>query len=175
MPEVTGDAEQGDLEARFREALEKDRRQAEQLRQNARAVFRALQAWLGVGSQEEWLKVCEESQQEYESGQFLLERLGAERRLEPKLLATLLSLRRRLMAELGITTAAETMLVDLAILSYYHTVRAQRWIGDLALLAYTGEAEHRDRSMVNAPIGGRDRSEATLVGRSAVELALLSP
>jgi len=41
--------------------------------------------------------------------------------------------------------------------------------------AYTGEAEHRDRSMVNAPIGGRDRSEATLVGRSAVELALLSP
>jgi hypothetical protein len=43
------------------------------------------------------------------------------------------------------------------------------------LAAYTGEAEHRDRSMVNAPIGDRDRSEATLVGRSAVELALLSP
>ncbi len=41
--------------------------------------------------------------------------------------------------------------------------------------AYTGEAEHRDRSIVNAPIGDRDRSEATLAGRSAVELALLSP
>jgi hypothetical protein len=41
--------------------------------------------------------------------------------------------------------------------------------------AYTGEAEHRDRSNVNAPIGDRDRSEATLAGRSAVELALLSP
>jgi predicted ATP-dependent serine protease len=39
--------------------------------------------------------------------------------------------------------------------------------------AYTGEGEHRDRSMVNAPIGDRDRSEATLAGRSAVELALL--
>jgi hypothetical protein len=41
--------------------------------------------------------------------------------------------------------------------------------------AYTGEAEHCDRSNVNAPIGDRDRSEATLAGRSAVELALLSP
>jgi hypothetical protein len=29
--------------------------------------------------------------------------------------------------------------------------------------------------MVNAPIGDRDRSGATLAGRSAVELALRSP
>jgi hypothetical protein len=30
--------------------------------------------------------------------------------------------------------------------------------------AYSGEAEHRDRLIVNAPIGDRDRSEATLAG-----------
>jgi hypothetical protein len=41
--------------------------------------------------------------------------------------------------------------------------------------AYSGEAEHPDRFIVNAPIGDRDRSEATLAGGSAVELALLSP
>ncbi|HET9492333.1 MAG TPA: hypothetical protein VFR64_21625, partial [Methylomirabilota bacterium] len=41
--------------------------------------------------------------------------------------------------------------------------------------AHTGEAEHPDRPIVNAPIGDRDRSGATLAGRSAVELALLSP
>jgi hypothetical protein len=40
--------------------------------------------------------------------------------------------------------------------------------------AYFGEAEHPDRPIVNAPIGDRDRSGATLAGRSAVELALLS-
>src|SRR6266849_6873563 len=34
--------------------------------------------------------------------------------------------------------------------------------------AYTGEAEHSDRPIVNAPIGDRDRSGATLAGRSAV-------
>ena len=49
-------------------------------------------------------------------------------------MATLLALRRRLIAEWGITTAAEMILVDLALLSYYQTLRAQRWIGDLALL-----------------------------------------
>ena len=32
--------------------------------------------------------------------------------------------------------------------------------------AYTAEAEHRDRSIVNAPIGDRDRSGPTLAGRS---------
>ena len=30
--------------------------------------------------------------------------------------------------------------------------------------AYSGEAEHLDRLIVNAPTGDRDRSEATLVG-----------
>ena len=55
--------------------------------------------------------------------------------------------------------------------------------GDLAVrerprllpTAYTGEAERQDRPIVNAPIGDRDRSGATLAGRSAVELPLLSP
>jgi hypothetical protein len=32
------------------------------------------------------------------------------------------------------------------------------------MCAYSGEAEHRDRLIVNAPIGDRDRSEATLAG-----------
>jgi hypothetical protein len=79
MPDVTSDAERGDIEARFRAALEKDRRHAEQLRRDARAAFRVLEGWQRIGSQEKWVKVCEESQEEYQSGQFLLERLGARR------------------------------------------------------------------------------------------------
>jgi hypothetical protein len=53
--------------------------------------------------------------------------------------------------------------------------RAPKCVELLGYSAYTGEAEHPDRPIVNAPIGDRDRSEATLAGRSAVELALLSP
>jgi hypothetical protein len=48
-------------------------------------------------------------------------------------MATILALRQRLIAESAITTAAETMLVDLAVLSYYHTLRVQGWIGHLAV------------------------------------------
>ena len=33
------------------------------------------------------------------------------------------------------TTAAEAMLVDLAVLNYYPALRGQGWIGDLALAA----------------------------------------
>jgi hypothetical protein len=64
---------------------------------------------------------------------FLLERLGAQRYLDPKLMATILSLRQRLRDEWAITSAAETMLVDLALLSYYDALRVQGWTDDLAV------------------------------------------
>jgi hypothetical protein len=133
MADVTDDPEGGDMEARFREALEKGRRQAEQLRRNAWAVWRAMEGWQRVRTEEEWVKIWEESREEYKSGRFFLERLGAERHLDPKLMATLWSLRQRLIAEWGISTAAEMMLLDLALLGYYHALRVQGWVGDLAL------------------------------------------
>ena len=125
--------EGGDIEPTLREALEKEHARAKQLRWNTRATYRAMEGWQRVRSEEDWVRVCEEGREAYESGQFLLERLGAERYLDPQLMATILSLRQRLIAESGITTAAETMLVDLAVLNYYHALRVQGWIGDLAL------------------------------------------
>jgi len=92
-----------------------------------------MKGWQRVASEEDWLRIIEESHEAYESGGFLLERLGADRFLDPNLMATILALRQRLIAESAITTAAETMLVDLAVLSYYHTLRVQGWIGDLAV------------------------------------------
>jgi hypothetical protein len=86
-----------------------------------------------VASEQDWLRIVEESREAYESGAFLLERLGAERYLEPKLMANILALRQRLLGEWAITTAAETMLVDLALLSYAHALRVQGWSEDLAL------------------------------------------
>jgi hypothetical protein len=143
MKDITAEAERGDIEptlrdvddsdAQLRAALEKDGQRAQQVRRNARATYRAMEGWQGVRSEEDWLEVCADSQEQYESGGFLLERLGAERHLDPKLMATLLSLRQRVIAEWGITTAAEAMLVDLAVLNYYHALRVQGWIGDLAL------------------------------------------
>ncbi len=103
MTDMMAKAERGDIEptlrdaddsdAELRAALEKDRQRAQQLRRNARATYRAMEGWQGVGSEEDWLKVCADSQEQYESGRFFLERLGAERHLDPKLMATLGSLR----------------------------------------------------------------------------------
>src|SRR5258706_2080447 len=103
MTAMRDETERGDLEptlhdaddsdAQLRAALEKDRRQARQLRWNTRATYRAMAGWQHVGSEEDWLKVCADSREQYETGQFLLERLGAERYLDPQLMTTLLSLR----------------------------------------------------------------------------------
>ena len=124
-----------------------------------------MEGWQRVRSQEDWVRINEEACEEYESGRFLLERLGAERYLDPKLMATILSLRQRLIAEWRVTTAAETMLVDLAVLSQYHALRVQGWIGDLAVRiereffgddAFTEMAKERfrraDRLAVEEPV-----------------------
>jgi hypothetical protein len=133
MSDMMNDPKSGALEPIRTEALDTARPPAQQLRWNARATHRAMEGWQRVQSQEDWERINEESGEQYESGAFLLERLGAERVLDPRLMATILALRQRLIAESGITTAAETMLVDQAVLSYYHTLRVQGWIGDLAV------------------------------------------
>src|SRR5260370_16271769 len=143
MTNMPDESERGDLEptlrdaddndAKFRAALEKDRQRAQRVRWNTRATYRAMEGWKGVRSEEDWREVCADSREQYESGGFFLERLGAERYLDPKLMATLLSLRQRLIDEWSITTAAEMMLLDLALLDYYHALRVHGWIGDLAL------------------------------------------
>jgi hypothetical protein len=48
-------------------------------------------------------------------------------------MATLWGLRQRLLEELGVTTAAESMLIDCAILGYSNVLRVQGWIGNMAL------------------------------------------
>src|SRR5712692_10295137 len=82
-----------DSDAQLRAALDKDRQRAQHVRRNARATYRAMEGWQRVRSAEDWLQVCADSQEQYESGRFFLERLGAERHLDPKLMATLGSLR----------------------------------------------------------------------------------
>src|SRR2546428_9264731 len=102
---MNGDAtDRDDSEATLRYALEQHQQRAQQLRRNTRALHRAMEGWQRARTEEDWARVCEESREEYESGRFLLERLGAERYLDPKLMATLWSMRQRLIAEWGITT-----------------------------------------------------------------------
>jgi hypothetical protein len=104
----------------------------ERLARDADASWRSMAGWANVTTEEEWRAAVVQADDDYASGQFLLDRLGAARYLDPPLMAVLLALRRRLVEEHGAQTAAELMMVDMAVLSYYHTLRVGGWIGDLS-------------------------------------------
>jgi hypothetical protein len=123
-----------DLEREFQVAREADHRQYNALRKHARAVMRAFEGWGQIRSEEEWQAVCEDARKRYQSGRFLIERLGAERFLDPQLMATLWQLRQGLLEEYGTESPAMTMVIDLAVTTYANVLRIQGWIGDLALV-----------------------------------------
>src|SRR5215212_1645622 len=104
----------------------------ERLMTDARASYRAMDGWSTVKSREDWDQTVERARDEYDGGAFLINRLGSERHVDPTLMAVLLVLRRGLIDEHGATTAAELMLIDLAIISYYHTLRINGWVGNFA-------------------------------------------
>ena len=116
--------------AEYKKGLEQ---RHERLMTDARAVFRALDGWAAVRTAEDWQESVRRAAEDLDSGGFLIERLGAERYVDPPLMAVLLTLRRRLIDEHGATTAAELMLIDSAVLSYYHLLRVNGWIGDLSI------------------------------------------
>jgi hypothetical protein len=76
---------------------------------------------------------CDDTGKRYQSGRFLIERLGAERFLDPQLMATLWQLRQGLLEEYG-TASPAMMVIDLAVMTYYNALRIQGWICDLALV-----------------------------------------
>src|SRR6266511_2257961 len=125
---------EADLKTEFQAARQADRWHSNALRKNARAVMRATEGWGHIRSVEEWQAECEDARKRYQSGRFLIEGLGAERFLDPQLMATLWQLRQGLVEEYGTASPAMTMIIDLAVMSYANALRIQGWIGDLALV-----------------------------------------
>jgi hypothetical protein len=123
-----------DLKAAFQAARQADRWHYMQLRKHARAAMRAFEGWGSIRSPEEWQAACEDARKRYQSGRFLIERLGAERFLEPQLMATLWQLRQGLLEEYGTASPAMMMVIDLTVMTYANALRIQGWIGDLALV-----------------------------------------
>lgn len=104
------------------------------LKDQARSVFRAVQGRRGVRTEADWENIRRKAEAKYQSGQFLIEQLGAERYLEPEMMATLVGLRNSLLQECETGGAGRTMLADLAVLSYFNSLRLQTWIGNLSVL-----------------------------------------
>ena len=107
--------------------------QFEELRDQSQALIAAVKGRRGIQSAERWQAVFQKAKIDYENGRFLLEQLGAERFLEPELMATLAQLRRELLAGIENPTGADTMMADSAIIAYRNMLRVQAWIGSLCL------------------------------------------
>ena len=135
MPQSAEDADPASaLDAAFRAVREGQDTHYRALLRGAHATAAALDGWEGVRSAEDWERARERAPAAYDSGRFLLERLGAERELDPDSMATLLYLRERLRREYAVDSVAAEMLLDQAVLAFLNLLRVQRWIGDAALL-----------------------------------------
>jgi hypothetical protein len=94
------------------------------------AVTRAMSRWhRGPGERE---RHTDQVLTQFESGAFLLDRLGAEGVIDQGLATVLLRFRHRLIEEYGDGPAA-LMLVDRAVAGYQDFIKVEGWIGNLAL------------------------------------------
>ena len=94
---------------------EYNRRLAERsrrLRSDATATSRAMKGWTTVKTQEDWERTVEQANEDFAFGQILIDRLGAERHVDPTLTAVLVVLGQRLIDEHDATTAADMMIVE---------------------------------------------------------------
>src|SRR5215212_6144620 len=107
----------------------------ERLVQESQALLRAVEGWRGIETPEDWQRTVQQAAEDIQSGAFLIERIGGQRYLDPELMAVLHLLRRYLMEEHGATTAAELMMIDAAVLAYYHMFRINGWAGTLLAAA----------------------------------------
>jgi chemotaxis family two-component system response regulator PixH len=131
---------------------------AQRLRFIARATHRAMAGWRRVQSEEDWVRIVAEARAQYEAGGFLLERLGAERYLDPRLMATLLNLRHNLarvleardareaLAYVDTTPGLDAIITDLSMpemdgVELARTVRRQPSRQGLPVIALTGFPE----------------------------------
>ena len=104
------------------------------LKDDAREIFGTVRGVPGVRTPEKWAALLEKAGDDIGNGRFIVRCLGAERYLDPEVVAVLITLRQNLMAEVSHATAADVMRIDAAIIGYYNMLRTQRWIGDLSLV-----------------------------------------
>src|SRR5687768_11248522 len=95
----------------------------ERLRRDAKAGYGVMEGGQRVESPEHWQELVETADDQLATGLFLIERLGGERFLQPELVAALVVLRRHLLDEHAPASAADMLLIDTALIAYYHQLR----------------------------------------------------
>ena len=105
-----------------------------ELRRQAQGVFEAIKGRRGATTEAYWEAAYAKAHIDYASGQFLIQRLGADRQLDLPLVATLTMLRRELLDGIENPSAGDKMMADGAVLAYRNLLRVQAWIGSTSLV-----------------------------------------
>ena len=105
-----------------------------ELRRQAQGVFEAIKGRRGATTEAYWEAAFTKAHIDYASGQFLIQRLGADRQLDLPLVATLTQLRVELLDGIENPSAGDKMLADSAVLAYRNLLRVQAWIGSTSLV-----------------------------------------
>jgi len=91
--------------------------------------------WATIKTQDEWNKAKDTSLKDYFTGSFLIESIGGAKNNRPMLVAVLLQLRLGWIDEYLLTSVPELMVLDFALISYYHFLRTNAVIGNLEWVA----------------------------------------
>ncbi len=118
-------------EARVRKEMDT---QFARLKDESRAIYGLIKGQPGVRSPKRWAELLERAGDEIGNGRFIVRCLGAERFLDCETVAVLLSFRQNLIGDLKSASAANIMMIDTAVISYYNFIRVQGWIGNLSLV-----------------------------------------
>jgi hypothetical protein len=167
LAQATGDDGTVDTvayQAEYRRVLSK--RQGRLVRE-AQALLQAMDGWSAIETAEDWDRTVVQADEDLQSGAFLIERLGGQRYVDPALMATLYVLRRQLIEEHGATTAAELMMIDSTLLAYFHMLKINGWIGNLAAAA---ESEMFGRASLTTKLEKQHGRGATVRGLRVEEL-----
>jgi hypothetical protein len=121
-------------EAHEAKVAEELRVQFLELRRQAWGRFDVLKGRRGAFSEACLEQAFRKAKVDYDSGRFLVQRLGAERYHDLQLVVTLTQLRQELLDGIENPTAADKMLADTAVAAYRNFLRIQGWVGSLCLV-----------------------------------------
>lgn len=91
--------------------------------------------WANVKTQNDWNAAKDNSSKDFFSGKFLIDMIGGAKNNRPALVAILLQLRLGWINEYELTTVPELVILDFALLSYYHFLKVNFVIGNLEWIA----------------------------------------
>jgi hypothetical protein len=145
--------------------------QFQKLKDEARAIYGLVNGRRSVRRPKDWAKILERAGDEIGNGRFIVRCLGAERFLDCETVAVLLSLRRNLISDLKSASAANIMMIDTAVISYYNFIRVQGWIGNLSLVTERELFGQEPLNEIHGPqVGDRLEEQLQRLGETILPL-----